>query len=295
MDPQQRLLLEVGYASLHGAQRRTTLMGGNDGVFLGIERPDWALAQPPPSRGSVYAVTGDNVSAAAGRVFVPGLQGPCLSVDTACSSALAAAHGGAHVVRGGESSGGLALAVSLKLVLHGTLGAASAGMLSVDGPERRRRACQRVCAPGGRGRSCAVLLREVETRASDAARQCGASGRSVGEPDGAQWLGAAHAAARRARLGGIGTAGGGCVEAHGTGTALGDPTEAGALAAVHGFSAERTAAAVVCAVKASVGHSEASSGQVGLLRSSESVGAAGWQRAAALAQPAGGRAAGLAR
>ena len=102
MDPQQRLLLELGYAALHGSsQRRVALMGCDGGVFLGIERPDWALAQPPAARGSVYAVMGDNVSAAAGRVsFVLGLQGPCSSVDTACSSALAAVHGGAHAVRG---------------------------------------------------------------------------------------------------------------------------------------------------------------------------------------------------
>ena len=60
-----------------------TLMGGDSGVFLGIERPDWAITQPPSARSSVYAVTGDNISAAAGRVsFVLGLQGPCSSVDT---------------------------------------------------------------------------------------------------------------------------------------------------------------------------------------------------------------------
>ena len=104
MDPQQRLLTELGYAALHGAsRRRVTLMGGDGGVFLGIERPDWALAQPPSARQSVYAVTGDNVSAAAGRLsFVLGLQGPCSSVDTACASALAALHGGGHAVRGAE-------------------------------------------------------------------------------------------------------------------------------------------------------------------------------------------------
>ena len=48
MDPQQRLLLDVGYAALHASfHRRATLMGGDSGVFLGIERPDWGLAQPP--------------------------------------------------------------------------------------------------------------------------------------------------------------------------------------------------------------------------------------------------------
>ena len=50
MDPQQRLLLEQGYAAAHGAaQRRATLMGGDGGVFVGIERPDWALVQPQVS------------------------------------------------------------------------------------------------------------------------------------------------------------------------------------------------------------------------------------------------------
>ena len=63
MDPQQRLLLELGYASLHASShRRVTLMGGDSGVFLGIERPDWAITQPPSARSSVYAVTGDNIS-----------------------------------------------------------------------------------------------------------------------------------------------------------------------------------------------------------------------------------------
>merc|ERR1711995_301855 len=135
MDPQQRLLLEVGYTTLHGAmRRRATLMGGDGGTFVGIERPDWAIVQPATARSSVYAVTGDNVSAAAGRVsFSLGLQGPCSSMDTACASALAAVHWGSHAVRAGESGAALALAVSLKLVPHGTLGAASAGMLSVDG------------------------------------------------------------------------------------------------------------------------------------------------------------------
>ena len=135
MDPQQRLLLELGYGALHASgRRRSLLMGSNSGVFLGIERPDWAIAQPPSARASVYAVTGDNVSAAAGRLsFVLGLHGPCSSVDTACASALSAMHGGATAVRGAECAEAVALAVSLKLVPYSTLGAASAGMLSIDG------------------------------------------------------------------------------------------------------------------------------------------------------------------
>ena len=62
MDPQQRLLAELGYAALHSSlHRRMQLAGGDCGAFLGMERPDWALAQPPLARTSVYAVTDDNV------------------------------------------------------------------------------------------------------------------------------------------------------------------------------------------------------------------------------------------
>ncbi|KOO53619.1 type i fatty acid, partial [Chrysochromulina tobinii] len=60
-------------------------------------------------------------------------------------------------------------------------------------------------------------------------------------------------------------------EAHGTGTALGDPTEAGALAAVYG-SAGRATPLSVGAAKANVGHSEAASGQVGLLKVQQLIG-----------------------
>ena len=56
------------------------------------------------------------------------------------------------------------------------------------------------------------------------------------------------------------------VEAHGTGTALGDPTEAGALVAVHGGATQRATPLGVGAAKASVGHGEAVSGQIGVLR-----------------------------
>ena len=122
---------------LHGvSQRRATLMGGDGAVFLGIERPDMAYAQPPAARASVYAVTSDYVSAAAGRLsFVLGMQGPCESSDTACASALVALHNAAHAVRAGECGVAVTLALSLKLTPCPTLGAASARirMLSVDG------------------------------------------------------------------------------------------------------------------------------------------------------------------
>ena len=60
-------------------------------------------------------------------------------------------------------------------------------------------------------------------------------------------------------------------EAHGTGTGLGDPTEVGALTGVHS-SSERAAPLAVGAAKANVGHSEAASGQVGMLKVQQVLG-----------------------
>ena len=79
MDPNQRLVLEVAYEALHGAgARRASLLGDDAGVFLGIERPDWALLQAlAPGPRSVYAATGDNLAVAAGRLsFNPRSENP---------------------------------------------------------------------------------------------------------------------------------------------------------------------------------------------------------------------------
>ncbi|KAL1522525.1 hypothetical protein AB1Y20_017512 [Prymnesium parvum] len=284
MDPQQRLLLEHAYAALHGAaEDRTSLMGGDTGVFLGIERPDWALAQPPAGRASVYAVTGDNVSAAAGRVsFVLGLQGPCSTIDTACSSALVAMHTALGSVRNGQcadaltsSSAALTMAASLKLVPHPTLGAASAGMLSVDGR------CKTLDArANGYARSeavCALALRPVDDAKSAAAppspllggtevRQDGKSA-SLTAPNGSAQRKLIRLCTERA---GMYLSEVGWVEAHGTGTALGDPTEMGAVGAEHGkrnpSEPGRRAPMAIVAAKGNVGHSEAPSGHTGVLK-----------------------------
>ena len=138
MDPQQRLLLELGYVSLHGSgRRRASMVGGETGVFVGIERPDWAaihLLMPASGFGSSFLVTADSVSVASGRLsFALGLQGPCGSIDTACSSALVSLHGLTLALRSVECEDGAAASVSLKLLPHPTLAAAGVGMLSSDG------------------------------------------------------------------------------------------------------------------------------------------------------------------
>jgi len=290
MDPQQRLLLDLGFQALHMATwRKTTLMGGDTGVWLGIERPDWAMAQPPEARGSVYAITGDNTSAAAGRIsFCLGMQGPCSTIDTACSSSLVCLHTAARATRNGEcgatrftretmQASALATAVSLKLLPHGTLGAASAGMLSADG---RSKTLDNSANGYMRTESVsAVVLRHHDDAtgksvppfeplvASSEIRQDGRSA-SLTAPNGsAQRI--LHERVLQAAS--ISFAEITWLELHGTGTPLGDPTETGAVATVHSKPLEygqppRRSPLAIIAAKANVGHAEAPSGFVGLLR-----------------------------
>jgi acyl transferase domain-containing protein len=145
---------------------------------------------------------------------------------------------------------------------HGTLGVASAGMLSVDGR------CKTLdVRANGYGRSegigALVLMSGLEADmllGGSAVRQDGRSA-SLTAPNGSAQRTLLLAVLGRAALVPLQI---GLIEAHGTGTALGDPTEAGSLAIVHS-SADRDLSLALGAAKAATGHSEAPSGQVGLL------------------------------
>ena len=264
MDPQQRLLLEVGYAGIHASgYRHAKLMGNEGGVFLGIERPDWLFMQPPSAQTSVYAATGDNASIAGGRLsFVLGLQGPCVSVDTACSSALVALDAAALFAQYADCTLAAVMSTSLKLSPHLTRIYASAGMLSSDGR------CKTLdCSANGYVRSEAIgaLVLDAHNHAVDTALLLSSANRQDGRSAS---LTAPNGTAQRVLLslalnrGSLSPQAVTVIELHGTGTALGDPTEAGALAATHG-SVTRSVALAAQGSKANVGHAEAAAGMVG--------------------------------
>jgi acyl transferase domain-containing protein len=73
---------------------RATLNQSLTAIYIGISSLDFnELLLSSPLGGTVYAATGSNHSITSGRVsYSLGTQGPCLTIDTACSAALAAVH-----------------------------------------------------------------------------------------------------------------------------------------------------------------------------------------------------------
>ena len=82
----------------------------------------------------MYAATGSGLSVLSGRLsYVLGLHGSCLTIDTACSAALAACHAASRALQKSECSRAVAGAVNLMLSPTPSSRFAVAGMTSPHG------------------------------------------------------------------------------------------------------------------------------------------------------------------
>ena len=270
MDPQQRLLLEYSHLALIDAGEKD-LEGANAGIFVGIIGIDADEVKAREGASGVYSANGTSHSTAAGRIsFVFGLQGPAISYDTACSSALVALHAAARCLQNGDCE--LALVAGVNVMLTSTVSKAYAtvGMTSPTGR------CHTFDASADgyvRAEGCGVIvLKQTQTVGEHQHMHSIIQGASVAQDGTSASLTAPNGKAQEklmaaalwdAQLVGSGVD---YLEAHGTGTPLGDPIEMKAVAAVMGQNREDDCVLVMGAVKANIGHSEAAAGIAGLLK-----------------------------
>ena len=279
LDPQQRLLLELCWNALEDAAIDSSQPDLRVGVYAGSANNSYAaelrreqpeLVQQYGEFATMLASEKDYVATRVAHRL--NLNGPAVSIHTACSTGLVAVAQAWHALASGQCdvalAGGATIVVpQLSGYLH-----VEGGMESADGHCRPfdAEATGTVFASGG----AVVVLKRLEDALADGdtvravirgvgLNNDGGDKASFTAPSVSGQAGAIRMALEHAQVNARSI---GYVEAHGTGTSLGDPIE---LAALTRAWREDTADSQFCGIgslKSNLGHMVAAAGVVGLIK-----------------------------
>jgi len=282
MDPQHRLLLEVAWAALEHAGIAPGRSAGRVGVFAGAGLGSYFLhnlATAPALVRSVGVTAvrhANRVDNLATRVaYHLDLGGPAVTVQSGCSSSLAAVHLAVQSLLAGDADVVLAGGVTVDVAQGRGYRYRPGG---INAPDGRCRAFD-ASASGtvfGSGVGVVVLKPLADALADGDTVHAVVLGSAMNN-DGAlkpgytapSVEGQAMVVAEALARAGVDPSDIDFVEAHGTGTAIGDPIEVAALARAFDGSEGRAATRGSCvlgSVKSSIGHLDAAAGIAGFLK-----------------------------
>nr|WP_013933270.1 polyketide synthase [Pseudoalteromonas sp. SANK 73390]CBK62718.1 tmpF [Pseudoalteromonas sp. SANK 73390] len=280
MDPQQRILLEIVYQALEDAGALTTAQTNETGVYAtggGITRS--YLYQEATKRykgnsdtGSLLQLLNDKDFLATRLSYKLNLQGPSLSVQTACSSSMVAVHLARSALLSKEIDIAIAAASCIRLPQERGYDASESLIYSPSGHCRTfsENADGTIFGSG----SGAVVLKRYQDAISDGdniyalikstavnndgASKFGFTASSVPGQAKAMVKAIASAAITADKLS--------YIECHGTATKIGDPLEIRSLEKAFSLDTDKKQFCHIGSVKPNIGHLEQAAGIAGLIK-----------------------------
>jgi phthiocerol/phenolphthiocerol synthesis type-I polyketide synthase E len=278
MDPQQRVFLECAWAALDDAGYDPQRCRGAVGIYGGmsmstyvirlLSRPDLVpqLATQQGTIANLHDFLCTRVS------YKLSLEGPSLTIQTACSTSLVAVHLACQALLSGECEMALAGGVSIRIPQQAGYIYREGGIASADGHCRAfdARASGTV---GGAGVGI-VVLKRLESALADGDSICAVIKGSAINNDGsakpsytAPRVDSQAKVIRAAQvLSEVDVETITYVETHGTATRVGDPIELAALSRAFRAGTAKRGFCAIGSVKSNIGHLDAAAGVAGLLK-----------------------------
>ena len=276
MDPQHRLILELAHAALEDAGCDPDRFSGRIGVFTGSAMNTYFTRSGLNERLTedyIPTLIHNDKDFLSTRIsYKLGLQGPSLTVQTACSTSLVAIHLARQSLLSEESDLALAGAISVKVPHRSGYLYDGGGIVSPDAHVRPFDAGANGTVFGSGG-GIIVMKRLLDAIAqgdtihavikgsavnNDGTRKAGYTAPSVN--------GQADAVVEALANAGLNAEDITYVEAHGSGTPVGDPIEVMALTKAFRSFTSRSSYCALGSVKSNIGHLDVAAGMAGLIK-----------------------------
>ncbi len=279
IDPQHRVFLECAWEALEDAGYAGEARPRSVGVYAGTSINTYLFSQLLPNRALLETVGPYQLMLACDKDFLAtraayklNLKGPCLSIQTACSTALVAVQVACMSLISGQCDMALAGGVSLTFPANSGYLYTEGMILSPDGHCRPFDAKARGTRDGS-GAGIVVLKRLAEALRDGDTIRAVIRGAAVNN-DGALKMGytapgvdgQAEVIAAAQAMAGVKPESITYIETHGTATELGDPIEFAALERVFRAGTARRQFCAIGSLKSNIGHLDAAAGVAGLIK-----------------------------